>query len=201
MPFYCGKTVQPPEKRLREHRYAAANRPHGLVGQFVIDCAASIRVHTVEVVPAADDWIQREKHWIAILRKLNPNCANITEGGTGTPGYICKETTKATLRALKTGVPLSAEHREKLSLAKRGKPGRPVFAAEREKRSASQKGRIVSAEHREKLRLANLGKKQSPETIEKRAEKHRGMKRPEGTGAKIRATRIANQVARVSQHA
>lgn len=45
--------------------------------------------------------------------------------------------------------------------------------------SLSAKGRIISEDVKEKLRQANTGKKQSKETIEKRAEKLRGRKRPD----------------------
>jgi DNA-directed RNA polymerase alpha subunit len=47
------------------------------------------------------------------------------------------------------------------------------------------RGRVVTKEQREVLRLANLGKKQSKETINKRANKLRGMKRSKKVGEEI----------------
>lgn len=141
--------------------------------------------------------------------------AKISAANTGKPGKSPTAETRAKLRAANLGrkvseetrermrlaqqnrKPISEEARAKMRAAKLGKPGRPVGPEERAKRSQSQKGRVVSEKTRELLRLANIGKKQSPEAIEKKAAKHRGMKRPEGTGAKIWASRRANASAQL----
>jgi len=59
------------------------------------------------------------------------------------------------------------------------------------KMSLSAKGRVVTEATKEKLRQANLGKKQSQETINKRAAKLRGGKRP--TVAKIMSERVGEK--------
>jgi len=54
-----------------------------------------------------------------------------------------------------------------------------------------------SPETREKMRLAKLGKKQSPEHVAKGVAIRTGRKLPEGTMAKVWATRRANQLKKV----
>jgi len=54
-----------------------------------------------------------------------------------------------------------------------------------EETKEKMRGRVVTKEQREVLRLANLGKKQSKETINKRANKLRGMKRSKKVGEEI----------------
>lgn len=59
------------------------------------------------------------------------------------------------------------------------------------KMSLSAKGKVVTEATKEKLRQANLGKKQSQETINKRAAKLRGGKRP--TVAKVMSERVGEK--------
>lgn len=175
-PFYCGKTGRSLKKRLAEHAHSARIHPNRKISDRLKACGEAIHAVELETVPATGNWSERERHWISILRDISPDAANASDGGEGYSGYIMPERTKELLRIKRVGKPLSAEHRAKLSAAKKGKPGRPVFEAERLKRSESQRGRNVSPETREKLRKINLGKKQSPETIEKRTSKLRGMR-------------------------
>ena len=58
----------------------------------------------------------------------------------------------------RAGVPKTAEHREKLAAANRGKK---ISDETKAKMSAAQKGRIVSEETRAKMRAASLGKPKS----------------------------------------
>lgn len=67
-------------------------------------------------------------------------------------------------------MPLSDEHRKKLSISHAGQgKGRVLSAETKARMSAAQKGRVVSPEQREKLRQANLGKTYSPETNAKKS--------------------------------
>lgn len=138
-PFYCGKTVQPVHIRLRKHR----NSPHGNVGIHVLKYGEFIRIETMEVVPLEKDWGSREKFWISQVRLMNPDCANVADGGAGAPGNI-----------------VPPEVRAKISAAMRGRKKPPEHAA---KVGAAHKGRKLSPEHREKLRAAKIGRKLSDE--------------------------------------
>jgi hypothetical protein len=83
---------------------------------------------------------------------------------------IAKRTAEKTSRRLK-GVPLSAEHRRKLSEAKRGKP-------------SNRRGTVHSEESRKRMSASRLGKRRGPQTEEHRnkiraALKGRVFKNPE----------------------
>lgn len=168
-PFYCGKTVRTPEKRLWDHRAAAAKRPHGKVSACVVECGEFIRVQTIEIVAVEQDWRARERYWIAALRLLNPDCANVSDGGDGSPGWVP-----------------GAEWRAKRSAGRQGKKHSPETRA---KIGAAQRGRVKSPEMRAKLSLANSGRKQPPEAVAKTAAANRGLKRTLETRAKLSAAR------------
>lgn len=87
-PFYCGKTVHAPRLRLRGHLYRARRKPVGKVSERILLCAGNIMARTMEIVPAGASWGERERYWISVLRKKNPQCANIGEGGVGTAGHV-----------------------------------------------------------------------------------------------------------------
>lgn len=87
-PFYCGKTIHAPEKRFGQHKSTAWRTRTKPVSLMILACGPFVEIRTIEVVPVSEDWQQREQHWIAVLRKLNPACTNVCDGGEGLPGYI-----------------------------------------------------------------------------------------------------------------
>lgn len=155
-PFYCGKTVRP-KLRMKEHRYAAARGGHLPVHHAVREVGDFIEFRIMESVSAGNDWVSREKSWVSTLRLVNPNCANVVDGGSGAPGLI-----------------LSESHRQKLRLASAGRPKSPSELAAI---GAAHRGKIVSEETRAKLRAANLGKKASDESRAKQSAALKGRKR------------------------
>lgn len=181
-PFYCGKTVAQPTTRLIQHRSQAKNNPHGNVGARVVDCDQFIRIRVMEIVPLGDDWVAREKYWIATGRFLYPGLfLNVSDGGAGAPGNVVSEEVRAKISNSLRGVKKSPEHAAKVGLAIRGRQispehreivraanlGRKLSAEHRAKISAGNKGKQNSPESREKLRLANTGRKFSPQHREK----------------------------------
>jgi len=189
LPFYCGKTVQKPEKRLREHRYSASKRQYGKVGSRILECSEHIRITVLETVSPENDWAARERHWIAHSRQMFPDVmTNVSEGGEGAAGYVPTAQARQRMRLAQQNRKLiSEETRAKMSAAKKGRTGRKRTSEELARQSAFWKGKPKSKETRAKISIALMGKKQSAETIEKRASKHRGMKRPLGTGSRISA--------------
>lgn len=98
-----------------------------------------------------------------------------------------------------TGIfPDSPEARQKMADAKRGKPGNNT--GHRHSPESNEKNRIAhlgtayaagkrTPEQIERIRQGQIGRKASPETRAKMSAAHRGVPMPEGTGAKISATK------------
>lgn len=198
-PFYCGKTIKDPAVRLIGHRVDARRDSKRPVAKMLRECGEHVQIDVIEVVPVGQNWVERERFWIATLRHFHPDCVNVQRGGEGTPGLIHSDESRAKMSAARKGVkraqPFSAEHRAKISAARKGVKRGPfsvehlanlsaaikgrTFSDEwRAKLSAAAKGRKLSAEHRAKVGEAGKGRKQSAETIAKR----------EATMAAIRAT-------------
>lgn len=153
---YIGKTVQRGERRLRAHRQNARNgfnqpvykwmRKHGV--ENIV--STPLYLHTsLEALNAAEvTAIERHKTHVSV------GGLNVTFGGDGGRGYTH-----------------SAETRERMSAAKKGKPQNPDAVARRAaanrgmKRTDEQKqnisaaltGRKLSAEHRANLTVTRTG--------------------------------------------
>ena len=95
-------------------------------------------------------------------RRANGGClTNATDGGEGVSGYKPTPETMEKIAAKKRGMPLSDDHKKKISSA--------------------LIGRVMSKESVEKTASANRGKKRSPEQIENSSKALRGVKRKQDT--------------------
>jgi len=172
--FYIGKGK-------RKRAYAMDNRNpywHNIVNKYGRP--------TVKLLAGWDteqEAFEHEKLLILCFKDMGYKLANITDGGEGTSGY--KHTpeqkeknrqaklgkapwnkgTKGIMIPWNKGVPMSDEQKEKLSLAKIGKP-------------SPRLGAKLSAEHIEKIKIANTGRKHSHESIEKARLRKLGKKQP-----------------------
>lgn len=176
-PFYCGKTVNSPQVRLRGHRSAAKSRPYGLVGLRVIECGENIRMQIMETVPSDGDWVAREKRWIWLLRGSFSGCVNVSEGGQGGSGVIPSIETRRKQSVSHAGKKLPKEQCAKISAALTGLKRGPM-----------------SIEQREQMRAARIGKKQKPEHVAKRAASNTGRKRSSETRARMSAWQIGKTI-------
>lgn len=174
-PFYCGKTTQPVRKRISSH-YADARR-HGnrRVGSILRLCGDHLRVVVMEIVPADGDWPAREKFWISQVRLMNPDCANISDGGFGMTGYIATEETRRKMSAALSGKTRTAEQREHIRQLKTGTIHGPEM---RRKVSEANQGKVLSEETRQKIRIARTGTKMSIEARAKMSVAKSGKRRP-----------------------
>lgn len=94
-PFYCGKTVFDPFKRLDQHFTAATMSATRPVCRMLYQLGRMfVRVHTVEFLPTSENWEDRERFWISYLRKHYPGCTNVCDGGEGLAGYVPKRTVR-----------------------------------------------------------------------------------------------------------
>lgn len=162
-PFYCGKTVQKIEHRLHKHKSDISVNPHRPISKKLSECKENVRICVVEVVPAADDWTVREKHWIALLRKSFPDVVNIADGGQGVSGYIPTEATRQKLTIVNRRKAADPAFRARLSIAC---TGRRYSDETKAKVGAAHKGKTISPEHRAILSAAHKGK---PKSAEQRA--------------------------------
>jgi hypothetical protein len=82
----------------------------------------------------------------------------------------CSEETKQKMSIAKTGVSKSKEHCKKISISKKGKPGRPQKEESNRKQSIAKKGkktgRIVTTETRRKMSISHTGKPRKPHSEE-----------------------------------
>lgn len=166
VPFYCGKTVKSPAKRLTDHKRLARQQPeyarNRLSVKRLAECGRYVRVDVMEIISPNGDWIEAEKRWIQVLRFLNPDCANIADGGSGVPGIILSPESIARIRAANLGRKLTPEHIELLRLANTGKRHTPDSIARMCAAKKGCKGFPLSDAHRAALLAANTGR-QMPE--------------------------------------
>lgn len=214
-PFYCGKTVLPLSTRLTQHKYEAA---HGnrKVHAKVRECGDHVRIHLMETVPPGEDWGEREKRWIYLLRQTQFETYNSANGGAGVPGRITSDETKARLSALFKGkFTHTVETRAKLSAIGMG---RKRSRESVEKGRAKMLGRKLTPEQHAALRERNKmlfagprgdelraiisrrrkGIPVSEETRAKLSAAHRGRKHTDATKEKLR---IANTGRKMSAEA
>lgn len=158
-PFYCGKTVKSVAKRFAQHKYAAQHAPVGQISERLHLCGEHIRVETMEIIPAGQNWVEREKHWIKILRFSFPDNCNVSAGGSGSPGYSPTPEVRAKQSAALTGRQLSPEHVAKM------RERRHTDGA-KEKIRNSLLGVKHTDERRRNISLAVKGKKQKPRSPE-----------------------------------
>lgn len=176
---YVGQTVSSPKTRWYQHVSEAKNGRKGSCALYAAIRKYGAEAFTLNAIAAGASQIEldeAEQQWISQLGTLAPNGYNLKTGGSRgrhTAEARAKmsvsqrnrapisDVTRAKLSAIHKGKPLSAEHRQKLSNAKTGKPsplrGRTLSKETRAKISASLAGHTGS----------NLGRKFSQEWRDK----------------------------------
>lgn len=199
-PFYCGKTVSEPEKRLAQHRLKATTNPHGKVSEHINACGECVCIRIVEVVPAGGDWVSREKRWIWLLRGSFSGATNVSDGGAGAPGYVHTAEARA-----KIGIAARNRSPETLAKISAGSAGNKHRLGQKHptnvrlKMSASHAGKKKSADHR--ASLSRSAKNRSRETLTKISNALKGNTNAKGKKksaisiAKRTVTRKANRTA------
>lgn len=101
---YVGKTARTPWQRVRAHSYKAKRSARLPVHRWLrkhMEMGNPFHIRHLERVRPGDDWAAREMYWISHFR-ANGQLLNLTDGGEGL-----------------SGLPKTAEHREKIAAAMR----------------------------------------------------------------------------------
>lgn len=103
-----------------------------------------------------DGWQPIEKKWIAHYRASGCDLVNATDGGEGVVGFVVSEETRKRQSISRTGKKcnLSPEGRASISLTHRTRLRLPVTAETRQKLSEANRGRKHSADTIEKCKTA-----------------------------------------------
>jgi hypothetical protein len=142
LPFYCGKTVDTPQKRFHGHNSDAIRKPDRVLSQRINACGRHMRIQVMEVVPAHLSWVESEVRWIKQLRLLFPETCNIAAGGAGSPGVVQSAETIAKIKATKNIPVFMSPEEQALRTA------RKIMAKKR--RAARKRDRLKEAKKRKR---------------------------------------------------
>jgi group I intron endonuclease len=216
---YIGITSRTLMKRWRAHVCDARtfDRQFALQRAIAAHGPVNFEIQAVEIMDDIELARSRERQLIAECGTLSPYGYNLTTGGDGAIGVrrslesrakisaillalkikrapISEETRKRQ-RQSHLGKKATAETRQKMSAAHKGRPpseatlaanrGRPVSAKCRERTAAANKARIWTDKARQKLREARSGNLPSAASIEKTAKFNRGRKLPDDQKQKM----------------
>jgi hypothetical protein len=188
---YVGKSYRP-SRRLVEHLNQASRGEGTHKAAWIRSVlSAGVRPEVVELERVGEDWQERERAWVGLLRASGHRLTNGTDGGEGGMGA---EGRAKLSRAMKGRV-ITPEHRAKIGDANRGRRLAPETIAERQAHRvygpAWNKGQPTPPETRAKQRAAKLGKPRRPDVVLAVAAAHRGSKRSAETRARMAAARRA----------
>lgn len=138
---YIGQTKTLLRLRLNSHKYEARRKRKMLIGQAITKYGwENFKAEILEAQITLDHIDARESFWIQEHGTLSPNGYNLESGGF-------------------TAKIVSAETREKMAAAKRGKKRGPHSEETRRRISESQKGKKISQEQIDGMRQRMLGHK------------------------------------------
>lgn len=162
---YIGKSDNP-QKRLEQHIKTSKQENNLRVYNWIRSLLSEELEPAIEILEecTSENWPELERAWIADCKKFGLDITNLTEGGDYPPSQLgrkASDKTKNKMRQKALGRPRTLEERQKLSASKKGK-------------STWVKGKHLSEEHKRKIGLANSGKEHSQEMINKWRESIKG---------------------------
>ncbi|MBN1046202.1 hypothetical protein DVW08_12705 [Clostridium botulinum] len=182
--IYIGQTTQTIERRWEGHLYdckkAKNNKFYNAINKYGKE---NFKIEIVENDISSQALLnEREIYWIKFYDSYKSGY-NSTLGGEESPMHY--KAVREKVSSTNKGRVFSEEHRKKISIAHKGKPGTPYTEKHKRYMSKILTGRKVSIDTRNKLRIINLGKKQSIETRLKRSNSMKGRKSTEEHKRKI----------------
>ena len=121
---YIGQTVDSLHNRFIRHKSLCNNEIittylHRAMNKYGLD---NFICTTLEKCSSKEELNEMEFHYIKQYNSLCPDGYNMTLGGEGTIGRICKPETRAKISKNKRGKPLSERHKKLLSNMRKGVP-------------------------------------------------------------------------------
>lgn len=169
VPFYVGKG-----KGKRAYKMRDRGSHHARVMAKLSRLGMCVEVRLVQSALSEEEAFSVEKSTIKMWRELGVDLINKTDGGDGVSGFVMSEEARQKMSLAKKGKPglvtmlgkkHSMETRAKMSAAHKGKPKSPEHAAKVGLRHRGKKV-VVSAETKAKMSLARKGKKLSEKARE-----------------------------------
>lgn len=176
-----------PQKRLADH-VAKARKADTHKDRWLRQLAAGGAVPVLQVLETGcGNWAEAECRHIAAARAAGADLTNSTAGGEGIVGYRFSAETRERMAAAKRGRKLAPDHVAKVVAAHLGRVRPPEVRAAI---SAAKMGHVVSVETRAKLSAAALGFRHTDETRAKIGAAGRGRVHSEQAKAMMRAAKI-----------
>lgn len=175
------------KRRLSQHiQRAKSEKTHK--ANWINQLAAKGLAPLMDVVETGSgDWAFAEKKWIAFYRGSGIDLVNLTDGGEGVTGLVFSAESKEKMAAAKRGKNISSDHIKKVADALRGRKRTAESMAGARKALI---GRVVSQETREKIRASLVGSKHTDEARAKISAAGTGRKHSEESKEKMRAARL-----------
>jgi NUMOD3 motif len=173
--FYIGKGIG-------ARAYASAGRNkhwHNVVKKY-----GKPKIQILSDWNTEQEALDHERLLISCFRDLGYKLCNVADGGKGSAGVIKSEETRLKISIAKQGtpawnkgvkgqlawnkgIPCKEETKERIKIAKIGKPGKPVSEEVKLKISEANTGRKHSEETKQKCGAKNVGKKLTEEHKQK----------------------------------
>jgi len=118
---YIGKSDNPRERWLVHKSTCGGNLTH--CQRWILLLKNKGLVPVLDVIEEISDeiWTERETFWINEYKRLGAPLTNLTHGGEGTSGRILSEEEKQNTSKRFAGIPLTEDHKKKLSEAAKRK--------------------------------------------------------------------------------
>jgi hypothetical protein len=160
---YVGKTVAPLATRLGRHlTYAVTRRDKTYRSHWIRSLIEAGHKPVIFLIEAAgEDWVERERFWIARYREIDARLTNHAIGGQGPSGFKRPLEQCEAIRVFRLGKRVhlwSEESRAKLSATTSGRKRGPMSDEQKAKISATLAGRPVTEEVITRLVKANAGR-------------------------------------------
>ena len=182
--MYIGSTVNL-RRRFITHRCLLNTKKHvnrKLQAAWNKHGEENFELFVLEPVDNKEHLIMREQHWINWFGAVE-NGYNLRQIADSQLGCVTSEATKKKLSLAMKDRYFSPEHRERISISKKGIPR---DAETRKKLSLANTGKKHPKEVKAKIAAANRGKKRSAEFCRKVSERTLGRKSSDETKEKIR---------------
>lgn len=171
--MYVGQTVKErPTDRFSQHKYLAnhLDKDSGISYLHRAMAKEGSSNFQFEIIEEVDNDLlnEREKYWISVLNTLVPNGYNLSEGGSGTPGYSRQQTIEERLKRQESNKKFFIDHPEARQEA--SERTKKLWENEEYRKKVTESNKKFYAEHPDFFKGKNnpfYGKHHSEESLAK----------------------------------